>query len=70
MIDRIESLDMDSLNERIDQINSELKRVRADMNKNVLDSGQPRSPRAGQIWFGSGKIYLWNGNEIETYSKD
>jgi len=70
VIDRVDGLTKGEVNERIDQINSELKRIRGEQNANILADEQPRNPARGQVWFGDGKIYLWNGSEIETYSKD
>jgi len=70
MIDQLEETTLTALNERIDQINSELKRIRSGQNVMVLPSEQPREPGEGQMWMDSGTIKVFRSNGIETYSKD
>lgn len=70
MIDRLIGTSLDEINEMIEQANSEMKRIRSSIPSGTLPTEPPRDPDKGQMWFSDGKIYLFNGTDIETYSKD
>lgn len=70
MISELQSLDLDQLNARIRQINTELKRIEGQQNLMILPKEQPQNAATGQMWWASGKIYVMNDGTVETYSKD